>query len=114
MVIGLALETIADDQKQRAKNVDKDAFCYTGLYRKIRHPNFLGEILFHIGLYCTMVAATGQFYTLIIGAYGTGWLLMLMSNEAALNDRKQQARHGDTQRYAEYRRSTGLLWPRPF
>ena len=82
MIFGLALEAIADDQKQRAKRADRDAFCYAGLYRKIRHPNYLGEMIFHVGLYCAMVSATDAVYPLLLGAFGTGWVLLLMTRES--------------------------------
>jgi steroid 5-alpha reductase family enzyme len=111
MVVGLALEAVADNQKQRAKQTEKNEFCYEGLYRKIRHPNYLGEMIFHIGLYAAMASATDENYPFIVGAFGTGWVLMLMTREAQSNDRRQQERYGNTERFAEYRRNTGLLWP---
>jgi steroid 5-alpha reductase family enzyme len=112
MIFGLALEAIADDQKQRAKRADRDAFCYAGLYRKIRHPNYLGEMIFHVGLYCAMVSATDAVYPLLLGAFGTGWVLLLMTRESLMKDRQQEGRYGDTERFAEYRRNTGMLLPK--
>jgi steroid 5-alpha reductase family enzyme len=112
MAAGLALEAIADDQKQRAKKANKNALCSTGLYMRIRHPNFLGEMIFHIGLYAAMAAMTDVVYTLILGSLGTGWVLILMTDRALVYDRTQQETYGATEEFAEYRRNTGLLWPK--
>jgi len=114
MIVGLLVETIADNQKQRSKNENKDVFCYTGLYKAMRHPNYLGEIIFHIGFYWAMLSATNQFYPLILGGFGTGWIVMLMSQQAITNDRKQQERYGNTGQFIEYRKNTGLLLPKLF
>ena len=114
MVAGLLIETIADNQKQRCKNENKDAFCSTGLYKLIRHPNYLGEIFFHIGLYWAMMSATDQIYPLILGGFSTGWILLLMSYQAMMFDKKQQDQHGDAEPFIEYRRKTGRLLPKFF
>ena len=114
MVFGLLLEAIADRQKQRAKQVNKDVPCYTGLYRKIRHPNYLGEIIFHIGFYLGIVASTDEAYPLVLGAFGTGWLLMLMCDEAVISDRKQTEKYGDTEEFVNYQKRSGMLLPRLF
>ena len=112
MVFGLVFETIADQQKQSAKAVNKDSWCETGLYRRIRHPNFLGEIIFHLGLYWAMVSAASQAYMYVLGAFGMSWLIILMSSEAVTYDRNQQQRHDQSERYAAWRARTGLLWPK--
>lgn len=114
MMIGLAIETIADRQKQDIKRIDKGAFCYIGLYKRIRHPNYLGEIIFHLGFFWGMVASAEQVYPLILGGLGTGWFFTMMCSEAFVLDRKQQQRYGDTKEFEEYRKTTGLLLPRLF
>ena len=114
MAIGLAIETIADRQKQDVKRINKDGFCTVGLYRNIRHPNYLGEIIFHMGLYWGMVSSSEQLYPLILGGLGTGWMLLMMYSQAAVLDRHQQTRYGDEKEFQDYRASTGMLSPRLF
>lgn len=62
-VVGLAIETIADQQKYafRSKNQDKNAFMRTGLFSWSRHPNYFGEIILHFGIWmiCLSPATDG-------------------------------------------------------
>jgi steroid 5-alpha reductase family enzyme len=112
MIFGLVLETAADEQKQRAKAADKDSWCETGLYRRIRHPNFLGEMIFHAGLYWAVISAATQWDMYILGAFGSVWLVILMSTEAVTYDRNHAQHHGESERYAAWLARTGLLWPK--
>lgn len=47
---GLLLETIADEQKLAAKSDRPNDPVMTGTYTFVRHPNYLGEILFWAGV----------------------------------------------------------------
>jgi steroid 5-alpha reductase family enzyme len=114
MLVGLLVESLADRQKQLFKRGNKSGLIQTGLYSRIRHPNYLGEIVFHLGLYWAMAATAGQGYPLILGGLGTGWVLILMCEEAIMLDRKKQKQFDDTESLADYRRKTGLLLPRLF
>jgi steroid 5-alpha reductase family enzyme len=114
MIAGLALETIADNHKQEFKNSDKEGLCRTGLYGSIRYPNYLGEIVFHLGLYWAMASATDQLYPLVLGSFGTGWILILMCDEAITRDRTKQANLEESNVFHEYRKRTGLLLPKIF
>ena len=49
MIGGLALEATADRQKSRFKTQFPGQFCNVGVYRLVRCPNYLGEILFWLG-----------------------------------------------------------------
>lgn len=114
MVVGLGIEAIADQQKQDVKRIDKNAGCYIGLYRRIRHPNYLGEIVFHMGLYWGMIAATDKIYALVLAGLGTGWVVAMMCTEAVNLDRRQQQFHAGSVGFEEYRKNSGLLLPKIF
>lgn len=48
---GLLLEAVADEQKLVAKRAHGASVPVTGgLYGVCRHPNYLGEIVFHLGV----------------------------------------------------------------
>merc|ERR1712196_606384 len=55
--VGLAVEIVADEQKQRFKELHAETFVCTGLYKFSRHPNYMGEIIFHVGIYMGGMAA---------------------------------------------------------
>jgi steroid 5-alpha reductase family enzyme len=114
MIAGLTIETVADNHKQRFKQSDKDALCQTGLYRTIRYPNYLGEIIFHLGLYWAMASATDQLYPLVLGSFGTGWIVLLMCDEAVTRDRVKRALTDNNDSFNEYWKKTGLLLPKLF
>ena len=44
--VGVLLETIADIQKNNAKKKNPGRFVDTGLYKLVRCPNYLGEMIF--------------------------------------------------------------------
>merc|ERR1719336_3620359 len=50
--LGLLLEAVADEQKLAAKQTRPDEPVMTGAYSFVRHPNYLGEILFWLGILC--------------------------------------------------------------
>jgi steroid 5-alpha reductase family enzyme len=114
MILGLLLEAAADRQKQKFKHFSPNSICMTGLYRSIRHPNYLGEIIFHIGLYGSLVSTTTESYALILGGFGSAWLLILMCDEARMSDRRQLQQYGESPAYIEYRKNTGALLPKLF
>lgn len=114
MLFGLGLEAIADRQKQDVKRINKDACCYIGLYKRIRHPNYLGEIIFHMGFYWGMISSTDRIYALALAGLGSGWVIAMMCSEAVYLDRKQRLRYGDSEEYEKYRTNSGLLLPKLF
>jgi len=50
-IAGLAVESVADAQKMASKQSSPGSFVATGLFRYVRHANYFGEILYHIGMY---------------------------------------------------------------
>ena len=57
MLAGVSLETAADIQKNNAKKVNPRRFMDTGLYRIVRCPNYLGEMIFWTGVLVSGIGA---------------------------------------------------------
>jgi protein-S-isoprenylcysteine O-methyltransferase Ste14 len=57
--VGLLIEAVADEQKLEAKRAAPAEPVMGGLYSWCRHPNYLGEILFHLGV-CGLAAVSQQ------------------------------------------------------
>ena len=76
----IALETIADEQLRKF-NLSKQqgAICATGLWAWMRHPNYLGEILFWWGLWLFGVAAAPGWYWSVIGPIAITAMFLLAS-----------------------------------
>lgn len=75
----------------------------TGPYRRIRHPLYVGEIVHILGV--VILAATPVALYLFVVAVG------LQAMRAKIEERKFLA---SVPAYAEFRRSTGFLWPKLF
>jgi len=112
MSLGLIIEGWADLQKQTAKRRDPARWVSTGLYSRVRHPNYAGEIVFQLGL---IVAVFGvpdaAWYEYAAGIAAPLYIVILMLTQAGNGDRMQAARYGEEADYAQYRSRSGSLLP---
>lgn len=73
MLFGVILESAADLQKNAAKKVNPRRFVDTGLYRSVRCPNYLGEMIFWTGVLISGIGdinGVGQWIVVLIGYVG--------------------------------------------
>jgi steroid 5-alpha reductase family enzyme len=112
MLAGVLLEAIADRQKQHSKAGSPDRFVEIGLFRRWRHPNYVGEILLQVGLIVAGVASiatTGDAITAIVAPL---YIVILMVAEARRLDLAQKAHYAEDTAYHAYRQQSGSLFPR--
>lgn len=110
-VFGLVLESIADNQKSAQKQVRPDMVATEGLYKMVRCPNYLGEIIFWTGVFVsgiTAYATVGQWITAIL-AYIC--IVYIMFNGAQRLEKRQMARYGDNEEYNAYADKTPIIIP---
>lgn len=110
-VFGLVLESIADNQKSAQKKVRPDMVATQGLYKIVRCPNYLGEIIFWTGIFIsgiTTYATVGQWITAII-AYIC--IVYIMFNGAQRLEKRQMARYGNNVEYNTYANKTPIIIP---
>ena len=110
-VMGLVLESIADNQKSAQKKVRPDKVATEGLYKIVRCPNYLGEIIFWTGVFIsgvTTYATVGQWITAIV-AYIC--IVFIMFNGAQRLEKRQMARYGDDKEYNDYANKTPIIIP---
>ena len=73
-------EAVADQWKYFRYRKNEGKFCQTGPYAFCRHPNYLGEILFWLGLYVAGVPAMlTKWSTFIPASIGCAFILFLMT-----------------------------------
>lgn len=113
IVSGWLLEAIADYQKSAFKSNTKGqtAFMKSGLYSIVRFPNYLGEILFWIGIF--ILAATyldSWEYASIVSPI---WIIVLLTRISGipLLVQSHDIKYGDMTSYQEYKKSTAKLVP---
>lgn len=110
-VFGLVLESIADNQKSAQKKVRPEMVATEGLYKIVRCPNYLGEIIFWTGIFIsgvTTYATVGQWITAIL-AYIC--IVYIMFNGAQRLEKRQMARYGDNEEYNTYANKTPIIIP---
>jgi len=111
MLAGLLLETVADQQKQAAKQSQPAAFVSSGLYRRLRHPNYLGEVIFQIGLLTVAATSATGAWEMAAGTAGPLYIVILMYYAARDQDAQQRRRYGDDPAFQAHQRQTSSLLP---
>ncbi len=110
-VFGLILESVADNQKSAQKKVRPDMVATDGLYKIVRCPNYLGEIIFWTGVFIsgiTSYSTIGQWITAVL-AYVC--IVFIMFNGAQRLEKRQMARYGDNEEYNTYANKTPIIIP---
>jgi len=111
---GLVIETVADEQKQSAKKMAPKSSVMSGLYSQVRHPNYSGEILFHLGVGGGLVLG----HTLktnvvegVIAMVGPLYMVSQMFNAAKGLDKEALERYAENAEYKAYRQRTWRVFP---
>ena len=111
MICGITLESAADYQKNAAKKLNPRRFVDTGLYRIVRCPNYLGEMLFWTGVLVTGfggVIGFGQWLIVLIGYVG---IIFVMFSGARRLELRQDKNYGSDPEYHAYVKSVPILLP---
>jgi steroid 5-alpha reductase family enzyme len=99
------LQLVADTQMHRYRKDRRTPFMEQGLWKKARHPNYLGEILMWWGVAIYGIALLGFRWYLILGAAVNHLMFLFIS--VPLADRRQAKREG----YEQYREGKNMLVP---
>lgn len=107
-VAGFLLEVLADREVARFKAdpANRGKLLVTGLHARIRHPNYLGEIILQWGIGLVALALTGNPLALAGSALMTGLIVRLSG--VPMLEAQLATRPG----YAAWKARTGALWPR--
>ena len=111
MAFGLGLESAADWQKYRFKSRHPDRFCDTGLYRWVRCPNYLGEMLFWGGLWLSATSTYSGWLEWILCTIGLASILGIMIGATRRLEEQQAKHYGQDAAFASYRRRVPVLLP---
>ena len=110
--VGLVLEAVADQWKYQHYRKNEGKFCQTGPYAFCRHPNYLGEMLFWLGLYIAGVPAMmTKWSSFIPASIGCAFIMWLMTMASKRGDKKALEKYGDAPEYKEYRAKSCSLVP---
>lgn len=110
MLIGLVIETIADIQKNKAKKVNPKRFVDTGLYKFVRCPNYLGEMIFWTGVLVSGIGAVSGWQWLIVAIGYIGIIFVMFSGARRLEIR-QNKNYGNDPEYQKYVKTVPIMVP---
>ena len=110
-LFGICFETIADHQKSAYKKTDPHAPAMQGLYRIVRCPNYLGEIIYWTGIFISgwlILHGKGQWILCLLG-----WICIIyvMFSSAKRLEIRQNRNYGDREDYRRYAEHTSILIP---
>lgn len=111
MAFALFIETLADHQKTAAKKANPNRFCDTGLYKIVRCPNYLGEVLFWTGVLISGFGALQGIVQWFIAIFGYILLVYVMFSGAKRLEGRQNKNYGDNSEYQAYVKKTPILLP---
>ena len=110
-VFGIVLESLSDAQKSKQKKINPNRFCDKGLFRIVRCPNYLGELIIWTGVFVsglTALNSVGQYIVAIIGYLG---IVYIMFSGARRLEIRQDKNYGNDKEYQKYVKNTPILLP---
>ena len=110
-VLGLVLESIADHQKSAQKKENPNMVATKGLYKIVRCPNYLGEIIFWTGVFVAGVATYSGVGQWIIAIIAFICIVYIMFNGAQRLEKRQMKRYGNDEAYNLYANKTPIIIP---
>ncbi len=111
MAVGVVLESVADAQKKAAKKINKHRFVDTGVYRLVRCPNYLGELVIWTGSFIVCFGACCTVWQWIIAGIGYIGIVYVMFSGARRLEIRQNLTYGKDPEYQAYVKKTPILLP---
>ena len=111
MAVGVVLESVADAQKKAAKKINKNRFVDTGVYKLVRCPNDLGELVIWTGAFIVCFGACCTFWQWVIAAIGYIGIVYVMFSGARRLEIRQNKVYGEDPEYQAYIKKTPILLP---
>ena len=112
-VSGYVIEVISDSQKTKFNKFNKGKFINIGLWKYIRHPNYLGEIIIWVGIFIislNYIHSLASFLSILSPIF-VFLLLRFITGVPQLEARGKE-KWGHLHEYNSYKEKTGLLFPK--
>ena len=111
MIIGAVVEAMSDKQKSAQKAERPDMVAMKGLFKLVRCPNYLGEILFWTGVTVSGITAYRGILQWVAALLGYVCIVYIMVDGAKRLEQGHISRYGDKEEYIKYSESTPILIP---
>ena len=110
MVLGLVLESVVDIQKNNDRKVNPRRFVDTGLYKLVRCPDYLGEMIFWTGVLLSCIGAVSGLQWILVAIGYIGIIFVMFSGARRLEIR-QNKNYGNDPEYRKYVKSVPVMVP---
>ncbi|MCF0105875.1 MAG: DUF1295 domain-containing protein [Holdemanella sp.] len=111
MILGAAMEAMADKQKSAQKKQRPDFVACQGLFKLVRCPNYFGEILFWTGVCISGITAYNGILQWACAIIGYACIVYIMVDGAKRMEKGHIQRYGHLEEYQKYANSTPVLFP---
>ncbi|MGO4922848.1 DUF1295 domain-containing protein [Bifidobacterium choerinum] len=111
MAAGIILESTADLTKNRFKQQHPHDLCDVGLFRLVRCPNYLGEIITWTGVFISGVTILNGVWQWIAAIGGYLCICWIMFGGARRLELRQNKEYADDPHYRRYAEHTPILIP---
>lgn len=111
MIFGLLFEIKADKEKDAAKTINSARFVDTGLYKIVRCPNYLGEIIFWTGNFIGGLKIYEGGFQWFIAILGYIVIIYIMFSAVKRIEARQNKSYGKDPMYQKYIKNTPILIP---
>ena len=111
MAVGVLLEAGSDAQKKAAKKKNPKRFVDTGLYRLVRCPNYLGELVIWTGSFVVCFGASCSVWQWVVAAIGYIGIVYVMFSGARRLEVRQAVTYGNDPEFQKYIKKTPILLP---
>ena len=111
MALGICLEIAADLQKSAAKKKNPYRFVDTGLYRIVRCPNYLGELLLWLGVLISGIGSLHGILQWAAAAFGFILIVYIMFSGARRLEIRQDRNYALDPEYLKYIKTVPILIP---
>ncbi len=112
-VSGYLIEVVSDTQKSKFNKKNKGTFIDVGLWKYIRHPNYLGEIIIWLGIFVISISYINSIVT-FISIFSPIFVFVLLRFLSGVPQLEQRGREkwGGQEKYLNYKERTGILFPK--
>lgn len=111
MVSGILLEAVSDWQKNQFKKSNPKRFCDVGLFKIVRCPNYLGELLCWTGVFISGFTACKGVFQWSAAIFGWVAIVYIMFSGARRLELRQNKHYGDDPEYQNYVKKAPILIP---
>ena len=111
MALGIILESASDITKNNFKQKNPKRFCDVGLFKIVRCPNYLGEVLIWTGVFVSGVTALNGWLQWLCAISGYLAIVYIMFGGARRLEIRQNKNYGDDPEYQAYTKKVPILLP---